>query len=327
MITPRDVFNRLRHDFHKARYLKAAAGITKTKPLPVGTMPFMVLSMVHQRDVLSYLVAIKSFATFTNPSRIVVVCDPSIGPGDRSLFRQQIPHIELRDATEFHHPEIPVGGCWERLHAICQYAKEIYVVQLDADTVTMNMPAEVIESVIANIGFVLGEETGQTLMSLDETSAISKKTYPNNRHIQCVLEVAINASGLPKEAKYVRGCAGFTGFPKSESMEEDLQHFARAIHASLNQRWADWGTEQAASNYLVANAIGTKVLPFPAYATPDVMDERSSLIHFIGSLRFTSGRYRKATVGAIRRLDSAGLAAPGTGTTPGIAGGSASQIR
>ena len=43
MITPRDVFNRLRHDFHKARYLKAAAEITKTDPLLVGIMPFMVL--------------------------------------------------------------------------------------------------------------------------------------------------------------------------------------------------------------------------------------------------------------------------------------------
>lgn len=304
MITLQDVSRKLHHSVRKARYATAVRAVTGTPPLTAGTLPFLVLSMVHQRDVLSYLVAIKSFASHANPARIVIVCDASIGPDDRILFRQQIPHVELRDAAEFVTPGIPTGGCWERLHALCQYAKEHYVVQLDADTVTIHTPADVIAAVTENSGFVLGEEPGQTLLTLAQTTAFSRKKHPGNQHIQCILEAAISGAGLPAHALYVRGCAGFTGFPQSSAMVASLFHFAEAIHASLGKRWADWGTEQAASNYLVANAAGTRVLPFPAYATPDVMDDRSVFVHFIGSLRFTSDRYREVTVNAVRRISA-----------------------
>ena len=302
MITLQDVSRKLRHDVRKAHYMTSVRAVTRTPPLSAGSLPFLVLSMVQRRDVLSYLVAIKSFASHANPARIVIVCDASIGADDRTLLRQQIPHVELRDAAEFLTPGIPVGGCWERLHALCQYARQHYVVQLDADTVTIHPPAEVIAAITAKSGFVLGEEPEQTLLSLPQTTALSQKKHPGNQHIQCVLEAAISSASLPVNALYVRGCAGFTGFPQSSTMVASLFHFADAIHTSLGQRWADWGTEQAASNYLVANAIGTKVLPFPAYATPDFMDDRSVLIHFIGSLRFTSDRYREVTVHALRRL-------------------------
>ena len=68
-------------------------------------------------------------------------------------------------------------------------------------------------------------------------------------------------------------------------------------------RWDEWGTEQVASNYLVANLPGTLVLPFPDYGTPDRIASRPRFLHFIGSQRFTTGCYARtarAVIGEIR---------------------------
>ena len=70
---------RLRRDYFRAAYARAARGVLRTSALAAGSEPFTLLSMVHQRDVVPYLVAVKSFARFANPRRVVVVCDPTIG--------------------------------------------------------------------------------------------------------------------------------------------------------------------------------------------------------------------------------------------------------
>ena len=124
---------RLRRHYFRLLHSRVTRGVLGTVPLCAGTMPFILLSMVQKRDVLSYLVAVKSFAAFANPQRVIVICDPSIDAKDREVLKQHVPHMELRAADEFVHPEIPRGGTWERLLAICSYAKENYIVQLDAE--------------------------------------------------------------------------------------------------------------------------------------------------------------------------------------------------
>lgn len=299
---------RLRRDYYRWLHQRASRGILATPPLKPGALPFVLLSMVQKRDVLAYLVALKSFAAFCCPQRVVVVCDPSIDANDRQTLRAHVPHIELRDADEFTHPDIPRGGTWERLLAICDYARDAYVVQLDADTVTVAQPKEVLQAIARRAGFVLGEAPKQTLITLPTTSSNAQADIDGQAHIQGYSEACMAEVGLPADALYVRGCSGFTGFPPSTSMRDDLIHFSNCMSRRVGkQRWTSWGTEQITSNYLVANAPGTQVLPYPDYGTPDRMNDDTVFIHFIGSLRFTSDRYEKTSRKVIGQMKESAL--------------------
>jgi len=290
------VKQRLRRDYFRWLHRQAIRDVLDTPPLKPGSMRFILLSMVQKRDVLSYLVALKSFVRFANPQRIVVVCDPSIDEKDRRVLRRHAPHIELRSADEFTHPDIPRGGTWERLLAICNYTKDSYVVQLDADTVTVDTPVEVIQAIEHQAGFVLGEEADQSLLTLAKTSENARADEWGQSHVQGFSEACMAEVGLPAASRYVRGCSGFTGFPPSASMLDELLRFSRSMSAKIGMaRWASWGTEQVTSNYLVANAAGTRVLPYPRYGTPDAMNEKTAFLHFIGSMRFVNNKYEKTS--------------------------------
>lgn len=305
MVSVSSIKQRLRRDYFRWQHNRAVRGVLQTPSLPAGNLPFILLSMVQKRDVLSYLVALKSFAAFANPQRVVVVCDPSIDAKDRDVLRKHVPHIELRAADEFVHPDIPRGGTWERLLAICSYARENYVVQLDADTVTVGAPGAVLDAIERRVGFVLGEEARQSLLTLDQTTANAKADVWGQSHIQGFAEACMAEVGLPASKLYVRGCSGFTGFPQSTEMLENLLQFSILMSSRIGSaRWSSWGTEQVTSNYLVANAAGTEVLPYPRYGTPNAMDEDTVFIHFIGSMRFSNDKYEKTSRTVIQRMAS-----------------------
>lgn len=294
--------HRVRRDFFHWRYRRAVDLIRDTAPLRVGELPFVLLSMVQKRDVPSYLVAVKSFARFAHPERVVVVCDPSIDSADRDILRLHVPHIELRAADEFTHAAIPRGGCWERLNAISEYNLDHYVVQLDADTVTRRPIPEVTTAIAGANGFVLGEIAHQQLLSLEQCASRASAILTADAHIQTCAEAVMSAIGLPEGALYVRGCAGFTGFPPGSVLRAKLLDFVGRMTTKLGARWANWGTEQVTSNYLVANAARTAVLPFPKYGTPDQALDETAFLHFIGSMRFINPKYEAASAEAIRAL-------------------------
>lgn len=289
------MFRRIRARFFQTRYLSVVRRIVGTPPNAKGNLDFILLSMVHQRDVYSYLVAAKSFMRFANPKRVVVVCDPSIQDADRTTILGQIPHAELRHADEFTHSSVPRGGTWERLFAISGYAAEDYVVQLDADTLTLEPIPEVREAIASRVGFVIGEIPHQTLLSLAETQVIGCEGMLKSRHIQVASEASMASLGFADNARYVRGCAGFTGFPPDPEMRAKLVNFSATMGKHFGARWKEWGTEQVASNFLVANCLATKVLPFPKYGTPDAEQLGTAFLHFIGPLRFINSSYQKYT--------------------------------
>jgi hypothetical protein len=299
------VVQRLKRDYFRWQYARAASQVLKTRPLQRGSLPFMVLSMVHQRDVHSYLVAIKTFAHFANPNRIVVVCDPSIDNDDRTLLSQHVPHIEFRHANEFTHPDVPRGGCWERLLGICEFGKDNYVVQLDADTITMRPIPEVVDAIRSRSGFVLGEKVDTPTRSLEATRENALPWMRPGAHIQGIAETEMVNVGLPENACYIRGCAGFTGFPPSPEMRDTVIDFSRRMGGKLGADWKRWGTEQVTSNYLVSNAYGTRALPFPKYGTPDQATSETAFFHFIGSMRFINNKYEATSRQAIRLIGSA----------------------
>ncbi|MCW5652276.1 hypothetical protein [Hydrogenophaga sp.] len=293
---------RLVTDYQKKRYQQVASQVLQTPPLQPGSSPFMALSMVHQRDVVPYLVAIKSFYRVTRPQRIAIVCDPSIGDAERAIFKQHIPFAELRRAEEFQHPRIPKGGTWERLAAIASYSPETYVVQLDADTLTVAELPEVMDAVTQRQGFVIGEIPDQPLLTLAQTSHNARqRVHP---HIQVLAEQNMADAGLSLPL-YTRGCSGFTGFPSNPAMREQMFEFSEKMARVTQGRWAEWGTEQVTSNYLVANAARTRVLPCPKYSTPERDFDAIAFFHFIGYVRFVNSLYRVKTQYILPRLHEA----------------------
>lgn len=299
------IWQRLKRDYFRNDYQRAARDILTTPPMVQGDLPFTVLSQVHKRDVNSYLVAIKSFAHFLNPRQVVVVCDPSIEIADRVVLQQHVPHIILRDADEFTHPDIPRGGTWERLFAISEYAQSNYVVQLDADTLTLQAIPEVHAAVLASTGFVLGEMPDTPMRGLPAVRENALPRVMPGAHIQSLAEAEMANVGLPENSLYVRGCSGFTGFPPSSTMRAAMTDFSKRMTAKLHGDWKRWGTEQVTSNYLVANATGTKPLPFPKYGTPDCATAETAFSHFIGSMRFVNSKYAKASCRAIELIRGA----------------------
>lgn len=298
------VFQRVRRDYFRWQYQKVAREILDTKPVQRGEVPFMLLSMVQKRDVHSYLVAVKSFAHFLNPQRIVVVCDPSLDEQDRDTLKRHVPHIELREAQEFTHPDIPRGGTWERLFAISEFAKETYVVQLDADTLTVQPVDEVKAAIELDHGFVLGEMPDTPIRLLPAVRANALPWIKPGAHIQSICETEMVNVGLPENARYIRGCSGFTGFPRSAEMRDRMLDFSRRMGAHLGKDWARWGTEQVTSNYLVSNAVGTRPLPFPKYGTPDCLSAETAFLHFIGPMRFINNKYKRTSRQIIHLLSS-----------------------
>ena len=293
---------RIRTKYFKFRYLRAARSILETEQLAPGTLPFTIVSMVHKRDVISYLVAAKSFTRYANPRRVVVVCDPSVDDSDRILFKRHIPHVELRNAAEFVDSRLPTGGCWERLLAISHYVKTDYVIQLDADTVTVSFVPEVMEAIETQSGFVLGEKPDQKPMSLIETSEVANSLPYELRHIQDVAESKMALACARPEDLYIRGCAGFTGFPSSQEMNANIVAYSLAMQKLIGARWSTWGTEQVTSNYIVANSRNAKILPFPKYCTPDVRNNDTAFLHFIGYCRFVNAKYERTSKRVIESL-------------------------
>ncbi|GAC1406672.1 MAG: hypothetical protein NVSMB6_03230 [Burkholderiaceae bacterium] len=295
---------RVRREYFKHHYLKAARKVLETGPCKAGKLPFLLLSMVQKSDVISYLVAFKSFAWHANPQRVVIVCDHSIDDTDRAILLKHIPHAELRDAIEFAYERVPTGGTWERLVAISTYVTDHYVVQIDADTVTAGPIPEVVDAVCNGYGFVLGETAGQRAMSLAQTRELALGFDTHDNHVQDVAELKMAELGLPSSELYIRGCSGFTGFPKHNGMLSRMSNYSSQMARLVGPRWVTWGTEQVTSNYLVANLPGTQILPVPKYAAANLADCQTAFFHFLGYVRFVNSKYENTSRYVIRVFDT-----------------------
>lgn len=303
------ISDRVMRDLHRRAFERVSVGVKRLAPLSPGKTAFTVLSMVQPRDVLAYALALRSFSLHTSPARVVVICDPKMGPGDVALLKSSVPHIEIRRAEEFRHDTLPVGGTWERLTAITHYAAQGYVVQLDSDTLSLAALPEVQAAISAGHAFVLGEEARQTVRTREEAAQVWASNPPHSDlHVQAVSEYQL-AHAQVRGKFYVRGCAGFSGFPRSAGLLEKLVEFSSELRRLVGSRWDEWGSEQVASNYLAANLPACSVLPFPAYSTPDQLgrpgQDDPRFVHFIGNMRFTTGRYSESAARCLDLLKSA----------------------
>lgn len=276
--------------------------ILDTPPLQLGGLPFTALSMVQHRDVLPYLLALKTFAQYSMPNRVIVIADPSLTDSDKALLSQHVPGIIFRDAFEFRHPHLPIGGCWERLAAIASYVSSSYMVQLDADTVTTNPIPEVVEAITSGSAFILGTEDNQHFITCHEASTWSKSHFDNLENTQVAAEASLDLLSIDEIKYYVRGCAGFSGFSLGSFNVESLVAISQRMSALLGQKWSAWGTEQFTSNLIVSNTPNAVILPHPKYCMPSRLQPHTSFLHFIGFQRYTSTLYARTAKDCARTL-------------------------
>jgi hypothetical protein len=296
---------RLRREWHKARFAAVARQVLDTSPLDMAGHAPVFVTQICERDVHAYLLAIKSLYRRIGTGSVHIIDDGSLTPASRTLLAHHLPRLTIEPMAAIDVGPCPRGGCWERLCRAVDLSRECYVIQIDADTLTLADVPEVRDCLARGTSFLLGTDSGQAIATAAEVAAMVRGWIARHRWTSLSLSVEAEASldRLPDpSAAYVHASAGFAGFARGSVAIGDLHRFSDAMATLLGRaRWASWGSEQIASNHILANAPGAVVLPFPRYACaePHVSTVDSALVHFIGSYRHATDLYRS---GARRAL-------------------------
>jgi hypothetical protein len=275
----------------RALFLRRVRGVLATPALRPGGKGLTIVTMLGTRDVLPYLLAVKSVQRHLPPARLVVLDDGSLTEADRGLLGVQLGRPEIRSIAAVPNEACPRGGCWERLLHILDLTREGYVIQLDSDVLANGPLPEVVAAVAANRSFTLTSDLQYGIVTLEEAAAALAGCDPAELQYAAEQTLPRLPPGLGR--LYVRGSAGFAGFAQGAAGRAEGEAFSRAMAALMGVRWSEWGTEQVASNYLVANAPGAVVLPWPKYRCfyGAGLGPETVLAHFVGTWRYEAGVY------------------------------------
>lgn len=293
---------RIRETLNRSRLDRALRPIMTTKPIRADGANILVFSAVSHRDLLMYLAAVKSLLRFLPPSGVVAMNDGSLTANDQAVLHTHLPGLRIVPGQDIETGKVPADFTWQRMFWSIKLAERAYVIQLDSDTLTLARPDAVLETISAGKSFILG--TGECL-AIDTVAAraAAVANRPSN-NIQTVSERAM--PGLPDAGtrRYVRGSAGFYGFGRGHVGFEDAETLFTEMNRLTDGRFIEYGSEQFAANFLVANTRDAVLLPFPTYAVHHVGYELTGAIflHFIGSYRFHRGTYVKAAQNVISEL-------------------------
>lgn len=296
-----DIEMGLRRRYFRREFDLLCRAVLRTPPVELDeASDVVVLSQSYHKDLLMYLVAAKSFARYVRPSRFVVV-DDGYTPADQDIIRHHLRRVDFIPRKGVSSVSCPTGGCWERLLSIADLSADHYVIQLDSDTVTMADPTEVRDCIARNASFTLSTKQGRDFITVEQAAQAMARS--ESQHIQVLAERALGRVPALAGTRYIRGCAGFAGFARGTLDRSSIERFSALMSEVLGaQAWASWGSEQFASNYMIANAPLRGLLPFEAYPywEPGCAAAKARLIHFIGDHRFTSSAYRRVALEAIR---------------------------
>jgi len=286
------MFYRWRTTLNKRWFDWRARGIYDTPPVrcaPGSTL--RVLTQLHHPDVTMFMVAAKSFSRFVQPGGFVIV-DDGLTEDDRKTLARHFENLRYVPSAAARSTVCPRGGCWERLLSIADLNAGHYVVQLDADTVTVQRPDEVVDCISAGVSFTLGTDGGQRVIGTNEASRIAADW--KGGHVQVLAEQALERLPSTLGTRYVHGCAGFAGFAAGSLDRQRVETVSAAFAKEVGgAKWAEWGSEQVASNFIVANCPDAVILPPSRYPfwRRGVDLGGTRLIHFFGSHRFEGGQY------------------------------------
>ena len=276
--------------------------IYRSPPLSCSPDGPLIVSQLYSPDVVMYLLAAKSFCRFIKPSGFVLV-DDGLTKLDRIQLLHHLGNVEFIPSADVQVECCPRGGCWERLLTLSSFNGKQYVVQLDSDTLTLSDPVEVRECIASQQTFTLGTPSGRSIVSAAEATAFAN--LDPDDHVQSWLERSLDSLPDASGVKYVRGCAGFTGFAPGTLSRVRIEQFVAQLGALIGtKRFSQWGSEQVVSNLMAANAPTPLVLPVDTYPfwEPNLPVKNLRLVHFFGTFRFEQGMYLDKTRGIITEL-------------------------
>ncbi|MCG5510349.1 hypothetical protein [Ectothiorhodospira lacustris] len=280
-----------------------ARGILKTAPIVCNPeSQTIILSQSHDPDLIMLLIAAKSLAQFITPRSFFII-DDGLCLNHREIIEKHLGTVEFIRTSDIDVGQCPRGGCWERLVMISCLCPRHYVIQLDSDTVTAREPTEVLQCIQQNRCFTLGTRLGRSRTPVHDASKLAHAM--ESQHIQVLAERALCNLPNALERSYIRGCAGFAGFAMESIKFQELENFSVEMEKQLgNEKWSSWGSEQVASNYMIANTDNPLVLPFEHYPYWDLKQdlEDGKIIHFIGGHRFDGGAYTRQAKQIIKSL-------------------------
>jgi hypothetical protein len=282
----------------------ATRSVNKTPPVKLDPRSSVhVVTQLHPPDLWMYAVAIKTFTRFVPIRGCSVVAD-RLNEEHREFLRHHVTNVSIVSVRDVDTSGFPTGGTWERLLHILELAREHYTIQLDADTITFDTPREVVDCINNGRSFTLGTSMGREVVAAhDLARQLSSLAGPDN-HVQLAAELAFAKLSDPG-IRYIRGNSAFAGFAPGSTSREWLKGFSDAMAAALgDRRWREWGSEQVASNYCVANSREAVVLPLERYRYFDPSADLAGAVflHFIGTYRFSGGVYRRLARDAVAKL-------------------------
>jgi len=290
------MFYRLRKSLANGRFNRETKNLLRTRPIDYKEAPLSIVSMVENKDVQMYILAVKALYRRLGRGKIVAIIDADLPPSSRDLIREHLGSVEFVLLDSIDTGTCQRGGTWERVLFCVDRSATDYVIQIDADVLCFGPMEEVLECADRNRAFTIAENMPvQPLVSW-----VEKGIERNHPHIVTTFEV--KAREFPNADKwlYVRGSSGFAGFAKGGVTRAILEEFHAGGAKVHGSRWTEWGTEQIASNFAVANSPDSLPLPYPKYATfePEYATFQKqgigadmSVLHFIGAFRFDLGTF------------------------------------
>jgi hypothetical protein len=288
------MFYQLKDRMRRAAFAAECSGVLRAPPVALDPASEMaLLSQLQHKDVLLFLLAVKSFARQVKPRAVYVLDDGSLSASDRATLEAHIPGLTVLERAQFHSAACPHGGTWERLLAVSALVRDHYVIQLDSDTLTIGPIEEVHSWIERRTAFALGTWDRQKIETMRERCETARKLIGEaNGHVQVVAEGHFDRLSGFESLRYVRGCSGFAGFPRHSFERGFVETISSEMRRAIGDKWAEWGSEQVMSNVVIANIPNAAVLPHPKYADCHKMQSGvTEFIHFIGSCRFDGGRY------------------------------------
>lgn len=284
----------LKKNIQRSLFERAIRTILHTPPLVTTDDNVMIVSMLKASDLHMYLLAIKSFYRFLKIGRVTVVADRDIDEAATNALRTHIPAVRIVPIETIDVGPCQQGGTWERLLYILEQTANHYVIQLDADTLCQGPDIrEVVECVRANRPFVLAGSELTQLVSMSKAAEMAAQI--EGEYIGNIAERNFAALPQADTRRYLRASSAFAGFSRGGASRALVEEFHGEMEAILGTRWREWGTEQCASNYAIANSPDPLILPYDRYLhywPPARHDFRkSNFIHFLGTYRYDGGLF------------------------------------
>jgi hypothetical protein len=280
------MFYRLKRNLRYFKFHQQIRQLLDTPPIEVRDAPHTIVSMVAGYDTRMYILAIKALYHRIGRGNIVVIPD-RMSSASMDLIRRHVRGVAFVPLETINTGHLQKGGTWERLIYCVERSAAEYVIQMDADILCVGPIPEVLEAINTNTAFNLADGIPKKPLNQWVEDAAARKSD------NVVFAFEKTAPGYPHAEKlmYLRGSSGFAGFAQGAVNREFLEDFYDKSLALLGPRWSEWGTEQIASNFCIANSPGSFGLPVPRFLTWEnhPVSSETSLYHFLGYCRFDQG--------------------------------------